>query len=68
MEWDRFHILFLDGIYAYPDNQPSRFRCVKAPAKSELEDLVQLISQRVGRCLERQGLLVRPAVTLFYSK
>ncbi len=28
---------------------------VKAPDKSELEDLVQLISQRVGRCLERQG-------------
>ena len=25
--------------------------------KSELEDLVQLISQRVGRCLERHGLL-----------
>ena len=25
--------------------------------KDELEDLVQLISQRVGRCLERQGLL-----------
>ena len=30
---------------------------VKAPDKSELEELVQLISQRVGRCLERQGLL-----------
>ena len=25
--------------------------------KSELENLVQLISQRIGRCLERQGLL-----------
>ena len=32
-----------------------RFR--QAPNKDELEDLVQLISQRVGRCLERQGLL-----------
>ena len=32
-------------------------RVVKAPVKDELEDLVQLISQRVGRCLERQGLL-----------
>ena len=28
-----------------------------APDKGELEDLVQLISQRVGRALERQGLL-----------
>jgi len=36
---------------------PPRFQRVKAPDKSGLEDLVQLISQRVGRCLERQGLL-----------
>ena len=52
-----FHILFLDGAYIYRDNRPPRFQRVKAPDKSELEDLVQLISQRVGRCLERQGLL-----------
>jgi len=52
-----FHILFLDGVYVYRDNRPHRFQRVKAPDKSELEDLVQLISQRVGRCLERQGLL-----------
>ena len=52
-----FHILFLDGVYVYHDNRPPRFQRVKAPNKDELEDLVQLISQRVGRCLERQGLL-----------
>ena len=52
-----FHILFLDGVYIYRENRPPRFRRVKAPDKSELEDLVQSISQRVGRCLERQGLL-----------
>ena len=56
-----FHILFLDGVYVYRDNRPPRFQRVKAPDKSELEDLVQLISQRVGRCLERQGLLERDA-------
>ena len=33
----------------------------KAPDKRELEDLVRLISQRVGRCLERQGLLEQDA-------
>ena len=38
------------------DNRSPRFQRVKAPVKDELEDLVQLISQRVGRCLERQGL------------
>ena len=48
-----FHILFLDGVYVYRDNRPPRFQRVKAPDKSELEDLVQLISQRAGRCLER---------------
>ena len=38
-------------------NRHPQFQRVKAPDKSELEKLVQLISQRVGRCLERQGLL-----------
>jgi len=52
-----FHILFLDGVYVYRDNRPPRFQRVKAPNKDELVDLVQLISQRVGRCLQRQGLL-----------
>ena len=52
-----FHILFLDGVYVYRDNQPPRFRRVRAPDKNELQDMVHLISQRVGRCLERQGLL-----------
>jgi hypothetical protein len=47
----------LDGVYVYRDNRPPRFQHVKAPNKDELEDLVQLISQRAGRCLERQGLL-----------
>ena len=52
-----FHILFLDGVYVYRGNRPPRFQRVKAPDKGELEELIQLISQRVGRCLERQGLL-----------
>ncbi len=56
-----FHILFLDGVYVCRDNRPPRFQRLKAPAKSELEELVQLISQRVGRCLERQGLLEQDA-------
>jgi ribosomal protein S27E len=46
-----FHILFLDGVYVHRDNRPPRFQRVKAPDKGELEELVQLISQRVGRCL-----------------
>ena len=49
--------LFLDGVYVYRGDRSPRFQRLKAPVKDELEDLVQLISQRVGRCLERQGLL-----------
>ena len=49
--------LFLDGIYDYRGDQSPRFQRVRAPNKGELEYLVQLISQRVGHCLERQGLL-----------
>ncbi|MDB4476524.1 hypothetical protein N9052_02985 [bacterium] len=52
-----FRVLHTAGVYVYRDNRPSRFQRVKAPDKAELEELVQLISQRVGRCLERQGLL-----------
>ena len=55
-----FHILFLDGVYVYGD-KPPRFQRVRAPDKSELEDLVHLISQRAGRCLERLGLLEQDA-------
>jgi hypothetical protein len=56
-----FHILCLDGVYVYHDDRPPRFQRVRAPDKRELEDLVQQISQRVGRCLERQGLLEQDA-------
>ena len=52
-----FHILFLDGVYVCRDDHPPRFQRVKAPNKDELEELIQLISQRVGRCLKRRGLL-----------
>ena len=56
-----FHILFLDGVYVYRDDRPPRFQRVRAPDKSELEHLVELISQRAGRCLERLGLLEQDA-------
>lgn len=35
------------------------FRRIRPPNPRDLESLVQMISQRVGRYLERQGLLVR---------
>ena len=52
-----FHMLFLDGVYVI-EKDAFAFRRVKPPPE-ELERLIQQISQRVGRYLERQGLLVR---------
>ena len=54
-------LLFLDGVYVYRDDRSPRFQRVRAPDKRELEDLVQQISQRAGRCLERLGLLEQDA-------
>jgi hypothetical protein len=56
-----FHLLFLDGIYVSRDDRPPCFQRVRAPDRAELDGLVQQISQRVGRCLERQGLLEQDA-------
>jgi len=56
-----FHMLFLDGVYVErPDGSP-RLRWVKAPTSAELTRLAHRIAQRVGRFLERQGLLERDA-------
>jgi len=52
-------MLFLDGVYLGGEHGPARFRWVKAPTSDELAQLTHTIAQRVGRCLERQGLLMR---------
>ena len=50
----------MDGVYV--DNwQGTWFRRVKAPTSAELTQLSQTIARRVGRFLERQGLLERDA-------
>ena len=54
-------MLFLDGVYIERCNGSSRFRWVKAPTSWELTQLAHTIAHRVGRYLERQGLLERDA-------
>ena len=56
-----FHMLFLDGVYIDRSDGSARFRWVKAPAREELTQLAHTIAHRVGRFLERQGLLERDA-------
>lgn len=54
-----FHMLFLDAVYVDHPNGTARFRWVKAPSSQELPQLMHTIAHRVGRFLERQGLLER---------
>ena len=39
--------------------QPPAFRRVGAPSARELEALIERIAERIGRALERKGLLTR---------
>jgi hypothetical protein len=51
------HMLIPDGVWL--TGSPRYFRQVTAPTVSELQGLLQKISARIGRHLERVGLLVR---------
>ena len=52
------HMLFLDGVYIEGrDGSLRRFQWVKAPTRDELTRLSHTIARRVGRFLERQGLV-----------
>jgi len=54
-------MLVLDGVYVDHPNGTARFRWVKASTSQELTQLAHTIAHRVGRFLERQGLLERDA-------
>ena len=54
-------MLFLDGVYVDSAGSFTRFRWVKAPTNSELNQLSHTIAHRLARYLERQGLLERDA-------
>ena len=55
-----FHMLFLDGVYIDIETRaPPRFHWVKAPTSDDITQLTNTIAERIGRYLERQGLLER---------
>jgi ribosomal protein S27E len=56
-----FHMLFLDGAYVDGVKGTPRLRCVRAPTGEELTQLAHAIARRIGRFLEREGLLERDA-------
>jgi hypothetical protein len=58
-------LLIPDGVYARRPNGRIRFVPVTPPSVTELQRLVECISQRVGRHLERRGLLIRDAESAY---
>ena len=62
------HRLFLDGVYIDSENESNtRVRWVKGPTSAGLTQLTHTIAHRVGRFLERQGLLERDAENSYLS-
>ena len=61
-------MLFLDGVYIEPrhGDHPS-FRRAKAPTSNELTKLTHTIAHRVGRYLERRGLLERDTGNIYLT-
>ena len=51
----------LDGVYADQAEGKLRFYPTKAPTEFELSRLTHTLALRIGRYLERQGLLERDA-------
>jgi hypothetical protein len=54
------HMLVLDGAYLV-GTEPPVFRRIESPRQDELQALVERLAERIGRALERQGLLARDA-------
>jgi len=54
-----FHLLVLDGVYRRDGKGRLAFTPVPAPGAGELRQLVQRIATRIGRSLERSGLITR---------
>ena len=60
-------LLCLDGVYALVDGQP-QFQRVPPPTRAELDAILERITTRIGRHLERCGLLVRDAEASHLSR
>lgn len=55
-----FHMLFLDGVYEVnSEGVASKFHAIEVPTSCEMQRLLQRISERIARLLERLGYLER---------
>jgi hypothetical protein len=58
------HMLVFDGAYLV-DTEPPVFRRIERPGQKEPQALVERVAERIGRALERQGILARDAEESF---
>jgi len=63
-----FHMLFLDGVYVESAHGATRFQWVKAPTREIVIRLTHTLADRIGRYLERQGLLERDEDNSYLSE
>ena len=61
------HMIFVDGAYRSDGAAPPVFHPVPPPATADLQALVQRIAERLGRLLERRGLIERDAENAWLS-
>src|SRR5690606_6168677 len=61
-----FHMLCLDGAFL-TGTAPPVFRRIAPPTRRELQALVERIAQRIGRALERRGLIERDCENAYLS-
>ena len=63
------HMLFLDGVYVEPKQHKSamHFQWIKSPSSEELRTLTHTIATRIGRFLERRGLLTRETEQIYLN-
>ncbi len=61
-----FHMIFLDGVYLPAGDQPV-FRHVPAPTAAQLQELVQQIAERIGKLLEKRGLIERDMENAWFT-
>jgi hypothetical protein len=60
-------MIFVDGVYLTEGAGPPVFRHVAAPGTAELQALVQTIAERIGRMLEKRGLIERDCENAWLS-
>ena len=55
-----FHMLFLDGVYEVDsEGGAGKFHTIETPTSDEIQRLLQRMSERIARLLEREGYLER---------